>query len=163
MLEDPRVLECLDFTQAPYRPVVDKNVRYGPPLAARQLCEPIAHYGVVGGVDELEAVAPAPEEPCGAPRAPRWVADVKADLLLVHGVCTLSSLALSQDRIAKEYTQRIAQTRDLLLVRIAYGPYLRGLIHRSAWKVYSPKFCSEVPEGVAWIDEKARKGETMLC
>ena len=58
MLEDPRVLECLDLTEAPYRPVVNKHVRHAPPLASRQLRKPTTHYGVLGGADVFEAVAP---------------------------------------------------------------------------------------------------------
>jgi hypothetical protein len=59
MLENSGVLECPDLPEAPYRPVVDKQVRQA--LAARESLNPPARSGVLGGVDDLKAVASSPE------------------------------------------------------------------------------------------------------
>jgi len=75
--------------------------------------------GIVGGIENLETVASAPEESSGELRAPGWVADVELYLLLVHSVCILSLLPQSQSRIAEEGARRIAQMRDLLVVQFA--------------------------------------------
>ena len=82
VLEDSGVPECLDFAEATYRPVVDKHV--GHALPAREVREPTAQYGVLGGVDDLEVVSPAPEESFRLPAAPGRVSDVELYLLLIH-------------------------------------------------------------------------------
>jgi hypothetical protein len=106
-----------DITQAAHRTVVNEDVGRG--RAAPQARKPVAKLGVCGSVEDLEVVAPAPEEASRAPGAPGWVADVEQYLLLVHCACAPSLLAASRDRFAERRLGRIAQMRDLLLVHSA--------------------------------------------
>src|SRR5688572_5814885 len=111
-LEDARVVEGLDGTEASDRAVVDEDVGYRlavgalPELLERRACRrAVRHF------DDLDTILPAREEASGAPAAQGSLADVKdhSPLLLIGS--SLLSLSRAQEWSQRLRTRRITQLR----------------------------------------------------